>query len=99
MFRLKSMDAAGPPKRAALDRLFGEKTNRTPDSQDSHGISPLGLHLMSVGPREGGPTVKEIRMAYNACDGRQTELAPHSTLHRQAVHGRLTIRQRCCMRC
>jgi hypothetical protein len=34
-----------------------------------------GLHLMSVGPSEGGPTVKEIRMAYNACDGRQTELA------------------------
>ena len=39
MFRLKSIDAAGPIKRASLDRLFGEKTNRTPDSQDSHGIS------------------------------------------------------------
>jgi hypothetical protein len=53
----------------------------------------LGLHLMSVGPREGGPTVKEIRMAYNVCGGRQTELAPHSTLSRRAVQGRLTIRQ------
>ena len=39
MFRLKSIDAAGPTKRAALDRLFGEKPIEPLDSQDSHGIS------------------------------------------------------------
>lgn len=95
MFRLKSIDAAGPTKRAALDRLFGEKPIEPRILRILMVFRPLGLHLMSVGPREGGPTVKEIRMAYNACDGRQTELAPHSTLPRRAVQGRLTIRQRC----
>jgi hypothetical protein len=35
----------------------------------------LGLHLMSVGSRESGPTVKEIRMAYTrVMDGRQNWL-------------------------
>jgi hypothetical protein len=71
MFKLKSIDAAGPTKRAALDRLFGKKPIEPRILRILMVFRAVGLHLVSVGPRESGPTVKEIRMAYNACHRRR----------------------------
>jgi len=47
MFRLKSIDAAGPTKRAALDRLFGEKPIEPRILRILMVFGAPGLHLMS----------------------------------------------------
>jgi hypothetical protein len=47
MFRLKSIDAAGPTKRAALDRLFGEKPIEPRILRILMVFRAPGLHLMS----------------------------------------------------